>query len=46
MEHRLVVATVELFTTHRVESSEGQVYVDGTMLERPLRLQADGRLDV
>jgi phosphoribosylglycinamide formyltransferase-1 len=46
MEHRLVVATVELFTTHRVESSDGQVYVDETMLERPLRLQADGRLDV
>jgi phosphoribosylglycinamide formyltransferase-1 len=45
MEHRLVVATVELFATHRVESSDGQVHVDGTMLERPLRLQADGRLE-
>jgi len=46
MEHRLVVATVELFATHRVESSDGFVFVDGKRLERPLRLQANGRLDV
>jgi len=46
MEHRLVVATVELFASHRVESSDGLVTVDGRMLERPLRLQADGRLDL
>jgi len=45
MEHRLVVATVELFASHRVESSDGRVFVDDRMLERPLRLQADGRLD-
>ena len=45
MEHRLVVATVGLFATHRVECRDGQVRVDGQGLERPLRLQADGRLD-
>jgi len=46
MEHRLVVATVELFATHRVESSNGLVFVDGKRLERPLLLQSDGRLDI
>jgi len=45
MEHRLVVATVEYFTSHRVESNDGRVTVDGRALERPLQLQADGRLD-
>ena len=45
MEHRLVVATVELFACHRVESSDGRVIVDGRMLKRPLCLQADGRLN-
>jgi len=44
MEHRLVVATVELFTAHRVASSDGRVSVDGGLLDRPLRLQPDGRL--
>jgi phosphoribosylglycinamide formyltransferase-1 len=44
MEHRLVVATVELFATRRVESRDGSVFVDGTLLAQPLRLQADGRL--
>jgi phosphoribosylglycinamide formyltransferase-1 len=46
MEHRLVVATVELFTTHRIESTDGFVFVNGKRLERPLLLRADGRLDV
>lgn len=45
MEHRLVVATVELFATHRVESVNGHVFVDGKRLEQPLLLQTDGRLD-
>jgi phosphoribosylglycinamide formyltransferase-1 len=44
MEHRLVVATVELFATRRVENRDGRVLVDGSPLERPLRLQPDGRL--
>jgi phosphoribosylglycinamide formyltransferase-1 len=44
MEHRLVVATVELFATRRVECSDGEVYVDGERLACPLRLQADDRL--
>jgi len=42
MEHRLVVATVGLFSTHRVECRDGRVSVDDRALERPLRLQADG----
>jgi len=45
MEHRLVVATVELFAAHSVESTNGSVFVDGKRLDRPLRLQADGQLD-
>jgi phosphoribosylglycinamide formyltransferase-1 len=44
MEHRLVVATVELFAHHRVECSDGAVYLDGTRLDRPLRMHDDGTL--
>jgi phosphoribosylglycinamide formyltransferase-1 len=44
MEHRLVVATVELFATRRVECGDGVVFVDGGRLARPLQLQADDRL--
>jgi phosphoribosylglycinamide formyltransferase-1 len=44
MEHRLVVATVELFARHRVECNDGAVYLDGTRLDRPLRLRDDGTL--
>jgi phosphoribosylglycinamide formyltransferase-1 len=44
MEHRLVVATVELFSTHRVECSDGAVSIDGRIQARPLQLRADGRL--
>ena len=44
MEHRLVVATVALFATRRVECGDGAVCVDGGRLERPLQLQADDRL--
>jgi phosphoribosylglycinamide formyltransferase-1 len=44
MEHRLVVATVEFFSQHRVESRDGEVWVDGKPLAEPLRLQADERL--
>jgi len=43
-EHDLIVATVELFTRHRVERSVGTVHVDGKELDRPLLLQPDGRL--
>ena len=45
MEHRLVVATAELFSKHQVECGEGFVSVDGKKLDEPLRLQSDGRLD-
>jgi len=44
MEHRLVVATVELFSRRRVECADGAVYLDGTRLVRPLPLRDDGRL--
>ena len=42
MEHRLIVATVEFFSGHRVECSGGGVFVDGKVLTSPLRLQPDG----
>ena len=41
MEHRLVVATVEFFATHRVECSNGLVKADGEALSRPLQLTGD-----
>jgi phosphoribosylglycinamide formyltransferase-1 len=44
MEHRLVVATVELFSRHRVRCQDGAVTVDGAKQSRPLQLQNDGRL--
>lgn len=44
MEHRLIVATVELFARHRVKCSDGYVFVDDKKLESPLRLQSDDRL--
>ena len=43
-EHELVVATVEFFTRHTVESGDGQVFVDGKEQTRPLRLQTGGQL--
>ena len=43
-EHRLVVATVELFTRHRVEQSPDGVLVDGAPLPRPLLLNDDDQL--
>ena len=45
MEHRLVVATVELFSTRRVECIDGGVSVDGEKRARPLQLQTDGHLE-
>jgi phosphoribosylglycinamide formyltransferase-1 len=44
MEHRLVVATVEFFTRHEVECSDGAIRIDGKKLEKPLRLRAEGGL--
>jgi phosphoribosylglycinamide formyltransferase-1 len=44
MEHRLVVATVEFFTRRRVEFSNGEIRVDGEVLDQPLLLQADGHI--
>jgi len=44
MEHRLTVATVELFARRRVQCGDEAVYLDGAELERPLQLQDDGQL--
>lgn len=44
MEHRLVVATVEFFSRHRVECMDGSVFVDGSKQEQPLQLQDNDRL--
>jgi len=44
MEHRLVVATVNLFATRRVECRGGKIFVDGRERDRPLLLQHDDRL--
>lgn len=45
MEHRLVVATVEFFTGHRVECLDGEILVDGETLARPLQLRSDDQLE-
>ena len=38
-EHALIVATIELFTTHSVQCVDDSVWVDGRRLEQPLLLQ-------
>lgn len=43
-EHDLVVATVELFSRHRVECSEGSVFIDGKKYSAPLMLEPDNQL--
>ena len=44
LEHRLVVATVELFTRHKVECGEENVRLDAKTLNAPLLLGDDGKL--
>lgn len=43
-EHRLIVATVELFTRHVVEQGPNGVLLDGTPLRQPLLLNEDDQL--
>lgn len=43
-EHRLIVATVELFQGHRVECREDRVVVDGSPIGSPLLLAEDDTL--
>ena len=43
-EHRLIVATVELFSGHRVECREDGVLIDGTPIGAPLLLGDDDKL--
>jgi phosphoribosylglycinamide formyltransferase-1 len=38
IEHRLLVATIEFFTQHQVESSKGEIFVDGKKLHQALQL--------
>ena len=44
MEHRLLVATVELSIEREVECRDGSVFVDGEKLSKPLLLQRDETL--
>lgn len=44
MEHKLLVATVELFSAHKVECSDGSVFIDGVKSAHPLQLQTGGNL--
>jgi phosphoribosylglycinamide formyltransferase-1 len=43
-EHRLIVATVELFTRHTVEQTAGGVMIDGIRLAQPLILDEHDQL--
>lgn len=43
-EHRLLVATVELFHHHKVECREDKVWIDGQAVSAPLTLDPDGSL--
>ena len=44
VEHRLVVATVELFTRRKVEVSPDGVWVDGELSAGPMMLNEDDQL--
>jgi phosphoribosylglycinamide formyltransferase-1 len=43
IEHKLLIATVELFTYDRVKMSPGHTLLDGKVLQRPLLMQSDNR---
>ncbi len=43
IEHRLLIATVELFAAGRVQTSHGRILLDGEVLPEPLQLQSDFR---
>lgn len=45
LEHKLVVATVELFCQRKVHCEHGKVFHQGHELERPLRLRHDGTFE-
>ena len=44
LEHRLMVATVELFSIHSVELRDDGIYVDKKRIQAPLVPDADGCL--
>ena len=44
-EHQLLIATMELFTQHRVRMIPGGVMLDGVPLTRPLILNREGSFD-
>ncbi len=46
LEHKLVVATLELFCRRRLRLEGDTVLFDGNPLEQPLQLDSDGRLHI
>jgi phosphoribosylglycinamide formyltransferase-1 len=45
IEHKLVVATVELFCSRKVHYDQGRVLHEGQVIEQPLQLNNDGTFD-
>ena len=45
IEHKLVVATVELFCNRKVHYDQGRVLHEGQVIEQPLQLNNDGTFD-
>ena len=43
MEHKLVVATVELFCKRTVHCEQGKIFYRGQIIEEPLQLKHDGK---
>lgn len=44
MEHRLLVSTLEFFTSHKVECRDERIFAGGNVLEHILQLQIDDTL--
>ncbi len=44
LEHKLVVATVDLLCQRKIELQQDKVFFQGQMIQRPLQLQIDGTL--
>ncbi len=42
LEHKLVVATVDLFCQRKIEYLQGKVYFQGSIIQQPLQLTDDG----
>jgi len=44
VEHKLLIASLELFSRHTVQLIDDMLHIDGKSYEKPLPLAADGRL--